>query len=86
MKRRPTPLTIINALSFHKIDTDSQPTMPASDSIKSQRARPSIPLIDIPPKSMTEEIHLRYQSRVYLGVADLNILAEFSISSGVNLG
>ena len=31
---------------------------------------------------MIEEAHLTYQSTVYFGVADLNILLEFSISSG----
>ena len=40
--------------------------------------------IDIAQIRMIEEAHFTYQSIVYFGVADLNILLEFSISSGEN--
>ncbi len=43
-------------------------------------------LIVIAVSSKIDENHFTYQSKVYLGVADLNIRLEFSISSGVNLG
>ena len=43
-------------------------------------------LTEIADNIKKDEIHFRYQSSVYLGVADLKILFEFSISSGENLG
>ena len=44
-----------------------------------------IPRIDIALSTNADDTHLRYQSHVYFGVADLKILVEFFNSSVVKL-
>ena len=70
-----------NALSFHSIDTQSHSATPIVDIIKSVDSKPATPLMDIAARINVEATHLTYQSMVYLGVADLNILLEFASSS-----
>ena len=71
----------INALSFHSIDTQSQSATPNVERIKSGCSKPGTPRIEIADKTNTDATHFTYQSSVYLGVADLNILLEFASSS-----
>ena len=71
----------INALSFQSIDTTNQSVTPITDRIKSVNSKPVTPRIDIAPNIKTDATHFTYQSMVYLGVADLNILLEFASSS-----
>ena len=58
--------------------------MPVKDSMRSMKGLICADRIDIAQIRMIEEAHFTYQSIVYFGVADLNILLEFSISSGEN--
>jgi len=74
-------LSRIKALSFHSIDTQSQSATPNVESAKSVNSNPGTPRIEIADKTNTDATHLTYQSSVYLGVADLNILLEFASSS-----
>ena len=71
----------MRALSFHIMLTTSHKPTPKIDDVKSTITSSGIPLtaIDVSIKALAT--HLRYQSIVYLGVADLNILLEFAISS-----
>ena len=60
--------------------------IPTIENIRSTNAHSGIPRKLIATSTIAEATHLIYQSSVYLGVADLKILSEFSISSGVNFG
>ena len=77
---KPAPFNMINALSFHRNDTINQRNIPTIDNCRSSNANSSTPRMDIAPNTKNDAIHLIYQSRVYLGVADLNILFDFSSS------
>ena len=83
-KSKPIPLRRISALSFQSTDTISHKNIPMTDKMRSYIWNPSTPRIDIATRTKTEATHLIYQSKVYLGVDDLNILLLFSISSFVN--
>ena len=81
-----TPFNIIIALSFQTRLTYIHPIIPVSDKQRSKKGSYCAALIAIAISSSIDAIHFTYQSKVYFGVADLNIRLEFSISSGVNLG
>ena len=75
-----TALITINALSFHSIPTTNQPSIPIAWKIRLDGKM--LLLVNITPIIKRKEAtHLIYQSMVYLGVADLNILFEFASSS-----
>ena len=79
-----TALSIIKARSLHKRPTHNQPIQPVKDSIKSARGNNPSALNTIADNSNVEAVHLIYQDKSCLGVALLNILLLFSISSFVN--
>ena len=69
------------------IDTQSHSATPQTDRTKSISSKPTTPRIDIADNINNDATHFTYQSMVYLGVADLNILLEFaSSSSEISLG
>lgn len=74
----------IRALSFQAIETNTQPDIPNIESPRSHICKPSSPLMDIAARIKIEATHFTYQSMVYLGVADLNILVLFLSSFGSN--
>lgn len=77
----PTPLSNMRALSFHKIATISHRKIPMTEKIKSTNAHSGTPRILIAISTNADATHLIYQSRVYLGVADLKIRLELANSS-----
>jgi hypothetical protein len=79
---KPAPLRIMRALSCHKIETHNHKLIPIIEQYKSIKAYSGTPRIDIATRTKTLATHLIYQSKVCLGVADLNIRLEFSNSSG----
>ena len=81
----PIPFSRMSALSFHKKETHNHRDIPKAESDRSYMCSPSIPLMDIDDNTNADATHLIYQSKVYFGVADLNILLEFFNSLGSNL-
>lgn len=77
----PAPFNNIRARSFHKILTTNHRDIPIIDNTKSNNAMPSTPRSDIAPSTNILATHLIYQSKVYFGVADLNIRLLFSSSA-----
>ena len=73
----PAPFNNIRARSHHNTDTTNHNVIPTIDNTKSYNAMPSTPRSDIAPSTNILAIHLIYQSGVYFGVADLNILLLF---------
>lgn len=70
-KSNPAAFSTINARSFHIIDTHNQRAIPIIENPKSHICNPSIPRNDIAHKTNIDATHFTYQSKVYLGVADL---------------
>ena len=67
----PTPLSMIKALSFHRIATINHPKMPTIDKNKSYICNSGIPLMDIAESTNALDTHFRYQDMSYFGVAFL---------------
>jgi hypothetical protein len=82
---KPTAFNIIKARSFQRIDTMSHRNTPIVEEVKSNHANSVTPRIDMDIRMKKDATHFKYQSMVYLGVADLKILLEFSNSFLVNL-
>ena len=78
---------MMSARSFHIILTSNHKKTPIIDDVKSITTSSGIPLTAIDVSTKALATHFKYQSIVYLGVADLNILFEFaSSSSEISLG
>tara|TARA_B100000073_G_scaffold218246_1_gene181556 strand:+ start:306 stop:566 length:261 start_codon:yes stop_codon:yes gene_type:complete len=82
--KQATVFNIIKALSFHTIATYNHPAQPTNDMQVSRKGLTAEARITIATNNVIDAIHFTYQSLVCFGVADLNILLLFRISSVVN--